>query len=112
MESMARPMNIEHVRVSAQTTGVGEDSAASTSLYRYFAPSTPLSGPSSYSSANVPLKPPASMMRVERCTSFLSPQRSQYFAWTLVCAYGASAFSPLNSMYSCSQLQKSGDASQ
>ena len=38
-----------------QITGTGFDSAASTSLYRYLAPSMPSSGPSSYSSANVPL---------------------------------------------------------
>ena len=38
------------------------------------------------------------MTRVDRWTSFLSPQRSQYFAWTLVCEYGASAFRPLKSM--------------
>ena len=30
-------------------------------------------------------------MRTDRRTSFFSPQRSQYFAWTLVCEYGASA---------------------
>src|SRR5688500_13562377 len=52
------------------------------------------------------------MKRTERWTSFLSPQRSQYFAWTFEWAYGASALSPLKSMYSCSQLQKSGEASQ
>ncbi len=52
------------------------------------------------------------MMRVERCTSFLSPHRSQYLAWQVVCAYGASAFRPFTSMCSCSQLAKSGDASQ
>ena len=38
------------------------------------------------------------MIRTDRCTSFLSPQRSQYFACTLVCEYGASALSPLTSM--------------
>jgi hypothetical protein len=52
------------------------------------------------------------MTLTDRCTSFLSPQRSQYFACTFVCEYGASALRPLKSMYSCSQLQKSGDASQ
>jgi len=76
------------------------------------APSTPFSGPASYSSANVPLKPPASITRTDRWTSFLSPQRSQYFACTFDDEYGASALRPLKSMYSCSQLQKSGVASQ
>src|SRR3954467_6041946 len=51
------------------------------------------------------------MILTERFTS-LSFQRFQYFAWTFVCAYGASALSPLYIRYSCSQLQKSGDASQ
>src|SRR5262245_8129802 len=52
------------------------------------------------------------MMRTDRWTSFLSPHRSQYLAWTLDEEYGASALRPLKSMYSCSQLQKSGVASQ
>ena len=34
-----------HAGVSHYITGVGDVSAASTSLYRYFAPSTPFSGP-------------------------------------------------------------------
>ncbi len=58
------------------------------------------------------MKPPASMMRTLLCTSFLSPQRSQYFACTFDVVYGTSAFRPLKSMYSCSQLQKSGVQSQ
>src|SRR5215204_2523841 len=89
----------------------GAQSAARTSLYRYFEPSTPSHGPSSYSSANVPLNPASIMMRTDRRTS-LSFQRFQYLAWTFVCEYGASAFRPLYIRYSCSQLQKSGDASQ
>src|SRR5258705_5216932 len=95
-----------------QLTGTGDDSAANTSLNGYSARSMPFRGPASYSSANVPLKPPASMILVDRWTSFLSPQRSQYLACTFVWEYGANALSPLKSMYSCSQLQKSGDASQ
>ena len=51
------------------------------------------------------------MIRTERRTS-LSFQRFQYLAWTLVCAYGARSFRPLYIRYSCSQLQKSGEASQ
>src|SRR5215475_11120623 len=91
---------------------MADQSAASTSLYRYFAPSTPSQGPSSYSSANVPSNPASSMIFTERPTLCVSGQRFQYFACTLVCAYGASAFRPLYIRYSCSQLQKSGDASQ
>src|SRR5688500_18467491 len=109
---MKSPLRVFRVFRGDQLTGTGDESAAITSLNRYFAPSMPFSGPASYSRAKVPLKPPASMILVDRCTSFLSPHRSQYLAWQLVCEYGASALRPLNSMYSCSQLQKSGDASQ
>src|ERR1035441_738552 len=56
---------------------------ASTSLYKYFDPSTPSHGPSSYSSAKVPSNPASVMILTERFTS-LSFQRFQYFACTLV----------------------------
>ena len=54
-------------------------SAASTSLYKYFEPSTPSHGPSSYSSANVPSNPAAIIIFTDRFTS-LSFQRFQYLA--------------------------------
>src|SRR6266446_5324296 len=51
------------------------------------------------------------MIFTDRRTS-LSFQRFQYLACTFVCAYGATAARPLYIRYSCSQLQKSGEASQ
>src|SRR5207244_11982146 len=106
--------NRDSRRLALEASGAGARgayNAASTSLYKYFEPSMPSHGPSSYSSAKVPSKPASSMILTERRTS-LSFQRFQYLACTLVCAYGATAFKPLYIRYSCSQLQKSGDASQ